>query len=150
MEGRMSVRSFTKIWLHLIWGSHNHEKVLVKREFRKQISEYLFNYSAEKKIFMKTNYVNSDHVHALIDLPTNISIEDVFHLYKGSSSNWINKNVNYKFSWSKGYAAFSVSESNEKKVSDYIKNQEEHHRKRRFAEEYEEFINNHNILIVKG
>jgi len=145
----MSVRSFTKIWLHLIWGTHNHEKILVEREFRKQISEYLFNYSVEKKIFMKTNCVNSDHVHALIDLPTSISVEDVFHLYKGSSSNWINKNVNYKFSWSKGYAAFSVSESNAKRVVEYIKNQEEHHRKRNFAEEYDEFIKNHNVLTVR-
>jgi putative transposase len=145
----MSIRSFTKIWLHLIWGTYNHEKVLLERGFRKQLSEYLFNYSTEKKIFMKTNYVNSDHVHALIDLPTNITVEDVFHLYKGSSSNWVNKNVNYKFSWAKGYAAFSVSESIEKRVCEYIKNQEGHHRRRSFAEEYDEFIKNHKVIIVK-
>ena len=77
MEEPMSVRSFTKIWLHHIWSTYNHEKVLLEREFRKQLSEYLFNYSVEKKIFMKTNYVNSDHVHVLIDLPTNKFYSDL-------------------------------------------------------------------------
>jgi REP element-mobilizing transposase RayT len=96
---------------------------------------------------MKTNYVNSDHVHALIDLPTNTTVEDVLHLYKGSSSNWINKNVKYKFSWAKGYAAFSVSESSAEKVIHYIKNQEEHHGKRTFTKEYEEFLKNYNVMV---
>ncbi len=47
---------------------------------------------------MKIIYVNAGHVHAIIDLPMNITIENVFHLYKGSSSNWLSKRVNYKFS----------------------------------------------------
>jgi REP element-mobilizing transposase RayT len=96
---------------------------------------------------MRINFVNADHVHALIDLPTNISIEDTFHLIKGSSSNWINKEVSYKFLWSKGYGAFSVSESNIETVEKYILNQEEHHRKMNFTEEYEEFLKKHNVII---
>lgn len=96
---------------------------------------------------MKVNYVNPDHVHALIDLPTDKTIADTLHLLKGSSSNWINKQINFKFAWAKGYAAFSVSESNLKKVVDYILNQEEHHRVKSFAEEYEEFLQKHNVVV---
>ena len=96
---------------------------------------------------MKANFVNIDHVHALIDLPTNLSIEEVLHLLKGASSNWLNKKVKYKFSWGKGYAAFSVSESNLGKVVKYIQNQEEHHRYKSFEEEYEEFLMKHKISI---
>ncbi len=143
----MSVRSYTKIWMHLIWGTHNHENYLPNRDLRKELSQYFYRYSEEKKIYMKINYVNPDHVHALIDLPTNITVEDVFHLYKGSSSNWVNKQVNYKFNWSIGYGAFSVSESNLDKVVKYIMNQEEHHRKKSFAEEYEEFCKKYNVII---
>lgn len=96
---------------------------------------------------MKINYVNSDHVHAIIDLPTNITIEDVFHLYKGSSSNWINKQVSYKFGWNVGYAAFSVSESNIDRAVKYIVSQEGHHHKMSFTEEYEEFMKKHQVIV---
>jgi len=143
----MSVRSYTKMWLHLIWGTHNHEKYLPDRNLRKQLSQYFYKYSEEKKIYMKVNYVNSDHVHTLIDLPTNITIEDVLHLYKGSSSNWINKQVSYKFNWSAGYAAFSVSESSVDRVIKYILNQEKHHHIMSFTEEYEEFVRKYKILL---
>lgn len=59
---------------------------------------------------MKVNYVNLEHVHAIIDLPTNYSIERVFKLFKGESSFWINDNklLKRKFYWGRGYAAFSV------------------------------------------
>jgi REP element-mobilizing transposase RayT len=143
----MSVRSYTKIWLHLIWGTYNHANYLPDRSFRKKLSQYFYEYSELKNICMRINYVNSDHVHTIIDLPTNITIEDVFHLYKGSSSNWINKHVIYKFSWGKGYAAFSVSESNMDKAVKYIVGQEGHHRNISFTEEYEEFLKKYNVLV---
>jgi len=143
----MSVRSYTKIWLHLIWGTHNREKSLPDKNLREKLSEYIYEYSKERNIFMKTNYVNSDHVHVLIDLPTDKTIEDILHLLKGSSSHWLNNQVSYKFSWAKGYAAFSVSESNADNVLKYIQNQEEHHRKISFMEEYEEFLKKYNIVV---
>ena len=143
----MSVRSYTKIWLHLIWGTLNREKSLIDLDLRRKLSEYLYKYAHEKTIYMKVNYVNSDHVHALIDLPTNKTIEDILHLLKGSSSNWINKQVNFKFSWGKGYAAFSVSKSSLDRVVKYIINQEEHHRKKSYLEEYEMFLLKHQISI---
>jgi len=143
----MSVRSYTKIWLHLIWETNKREKSLIDRELRKELSNYYYAYSREKNIYMKINYVNAEHVHALIDLPTNKNIEEIFQLYKGSSSFWINQKVNFKFSWGKGYAAFSVSESNIDKVVKYIINQEEHHRKKSFTEEYKDFILKHNLVI---
>ena len=94
-------------------------------------------------------YVNSDHLHFLIDLQTNRTIEDVVHLFKGSSSNWINKsNLIYeKLAWGRGYGAFSVSHSSLEKVVDYIKNQQEHHRSRSFTEEYEEFIKKYELSL---
>lgn len=101
---------------------------------------------------MKTNYVNIEHVHALIDLPTTLSIDECLKLLKGSSSHNINLNrlVNNKFRWARGYGAFSVSESNVQKVVDYIKNQEEHHRVKTFTEEYELFMKKYGIKYVKN
>lgn len=146
----MSLHSYSKCWLHIIWSTLKKEKLLPKKEIRKQISNYLYEYSALKNIFMKKNYVNADHAHALIDLPTNYSIEEVMHLLKGSSSHWINQNdfLKTRFGWGRGYGAFSVSESNLGKVVNYIANQEEHHKRKTFQEEYEEFIKAYGMQYV--
>jgi len=96
---------------------------------------------------MKINYVNADHVHILIDLPTGFSIEEVVQSFKGSSSHWINANnvIHGKFAWGRGYGAFSVSESNVSQVAAYIAGQEQHHRVRTFAEEFREFVDRHGL-----
>lgn len=62
---------------------------------------------------MRANYVNSDHVHALVDLPTNLSMEDLIKLLKGSSSHRINaeKLGLGRFAWGRGFGVFSVSHS---------------------------------------
>ncbi len=147
----MSLHSYSKVWLHLIWSTHNKEKVLVK-DVRKQVSNFLYTYAEEKEIYMKTNYVNAEHVHALVDLPTILSIDECLKLLKGTSSHYINDNrlVNNKFRWARGYGAFSVSESQLKKVDDYINDQEEHHRKKSFTEEYELFMIKYGIKYVKN
>jgi putative transposase len=143
----MSLHSYTKIWLHLIWETHNREKLLNERA-GKIVSEYLFNYSKEKKIFMKVNYVNPEHVHSLIDLPSNHTVEDCLKLLKGASSHFINQDniIEGRFSWGRGYAAFSVSESQADKVVQYIKNQKEHHKVKSFSEEYGEFLKKYNLM----
>lgn len=78
------------------------------------MSRYLSEYTEMKGVYLKINYVNADHVHALVDLPTGLSIEELMQLLKGSSSHWINANdlLTGKFAWGRGYGAFSVSESN--------------------------------------
>jgi REP-associated tyrosine transposase len=142
----VSLHTYSRCWLHLIWSTLDREKIL-HRQAAARASRFLTDYAAQKKIYMKINYVNADHAHALIDLPTNISIEDVAQLLKGSSSYWINSNdvINGKFAWGRGYGAFSVSESNVDAVARYIANQEEHHRVRTFAEELKEFIEKHGL-----
>jgi hypothetical protein len=96
---------------------------------------------------MKINFVNADHTHALIDLPTSICIEDVIKLFKGSSSHWINQNriIRGKFFWGRGYGAFSVSQSDVDRVARYIANQEEHHKKHSFADEYQRFVKRYGL-----
>ena len=80
----VSVHSYSR-WIHLIWGTLNREKLLNK-EAAARLSRYLTEYADTKGVYMKINYVNADHVHALVDLPTNLSIEELIQLLKGSSS----------------------------------------------------------------
>ena len=102
-----------------------------------KVSGFLSDYATEKGIYMKINYVNPDHVHALVDLPTNLCLEEAMQLFKGASSHWINESnlVPGKFGWGRGYGAFSVSHSGVGEVARYIADQEEHHRKKSFSEE---------------
>ena len=96
---------------------------------------------------MTINYVNAEHVHALIDLPTSSTVEEVMQLLKGVSSHWVNENdlVPGKFSWGRGYGVFSVSHSDVSAVAKYIAGQEEHHRKRTFGDEVRLLIERHQL-----
>lgn len=98
---------------------------------------------------MKVNFVNSDHVHILIELPTNLSIEECIKLFKDASSHFIHQNrlTQTKFTWGRGYGVFSVSESQVPNVVDYIKKQEEHQRKKSFSEEYQLFLEKYKIFV---
>ncbi|HEV2045060.1 MAG TPA: IS200/IS605 family transposase [Chthoniobacterales bacterium] len=140
----MSLHSYSRCWIHLIWGTLNREKLLNK-DAAARVSRFLSEYAKTKGIYTKINFVNLDHVHVLVDLPTALSIEDVAQLLKGSSSHWINANdiIKGKFTWGRGYGAFSVSESNVDQVAAYIAGQEEHHRVRSFTDEFREFAERH-------
>ena len=142
----MSAHSYSRCWIHLIWGTLNREKLL-NEAAAVRVSRYLAEYAAKEEIYMKVNFVNADHVHALVDLSTALSIEKLIQLLKGSSSHWINTHdiVTGKFAWGRGYGAFSVSESNVGQVARYIADQEEHHRVRTLAEELREFIDRHGL-----
>ncbi len=137
----MSMHSYSRCWLHLTWATLNRQRMLAKPAAAK-VSRHLSEYAESKGIYMKINYVNPDHTHALIDLPTNYSIEEVMKLLKGASSHWINANriISGKFAWGRGYGAFSVSHSNVSAVVSYIANQEAHHRRKSFAEEIKAFV----------
>ena len=96
---------------------------------------------------MKINYVNREHVHALIDLPTSKCVEDVMQLFKGGSSHWINqvRMVPGKFAWGRGYGAFSVAQSGVGEVCRYIANQEKHHKRKTWAEEFALFVQRYQL-----
>ena len=83
-----------------------------------------------------------DHLHLFIGFRPNQSLSDLMRLVKGESSEWINKQqfTPVTFRWQEGYGAFSYSRSHVQAVSNYIMNQEEHHRKRTFLEEYQQFL----------
>lgn len=83
-----------------------------------------------------------DHIHILVGMRPVQSISDLLKDIKASSSKWINEKnfTKQKFEWQEGYGAFAYSKSHIKDVISYIENQEEHHKKRTFREEYIDFL----------
>ena len=89
----------------------------------------------------------ADHVHLLLSLHPQTSVADIVRKMKANSSKWIHETFARKrdFTWQTGYAAFTVSLSNEEQVRRYIASQEEHHRQKTFDEELGEFLERHGI-----
>jgi REP element-mobilizing transposase RayT len=82
-----------------------------------------------------------DHVHLLVGLRATHCLADVLREIKSASSKWIHDQIKQpRFSWQEGYGAFTVSASQIEAVKSYVANQEAHHRKRTFQEEYLEFL----------
>ncbi len=88
-----------------------------------------------------------DHVHILLSLPSTLSIAKALQLIKGGSSNWVHKTFpeHRLFGWQVKYGAFGVSVSLLDKTIQYIKSQEEHHRKVTFQEEFLALLKRHRI-----
>ncbi|PYE82107.1 transposase IS200 family protein [Winogradskyella epiphytica] len=88
-----------------------------------------------------------NHLHLLISTKPNCNLSDLVRDIKTNASKWINEKrfVNGKFQWQNGFGAFTVSQSQLQKITNYIKNQEEHHKVKSFREEYIDFLKAYNI-----
>ena len=88
-----------------------------------------------------------DHLHLLIGFKPDANVSDLVRDIKANSSKWIqeNKFVTSKFEWQTGFGAFTVGQSQIQTVVTYILNQEQHHKKKTFREEYIEFLNAYQI-----
>ena len=134
--------SFLKIYIHFVWSTKNRIPYLDTLDLRLNVWKHIKENGKEKGIFIDQVNGYSDHCHCLISLSTNQTIEKVVQLIKGESSFWINKNnlIEEKFAWQDEYFAVSVSESMIDSVRNYIKNQETHHYKKTYQDEFEELI----------
>ena len=132
---------FIRIWVHLIWSTKNRQK-LINSDIKPKLLDHLLVNAKEKSIWLANVNCVADHVHLLISLGAKQSISKIAMLIKGKSSHWVNQNslCKTKFEWQDEYIAVSVSESNLEKVKNYIQKQEEHHKQKSFAQEYDEFM----------
>lgn len=110
-----------------------------------KISTHIAENAVKKDIYLDCINCATDHVHALISLGSDQTVAKIAQLLKGESSFWINKEElgRVKFEWQDEYYAASVSESMVDAVRRYIRNQQEHHKKKTFTEECEEFLVRH-------
>jgi REP element-mobilizing transposase RayT len=119
----------------------------IDSELESRLWQYIGGIAKENK--MKALAVSgvSDHVHALLSLPSTVSYAKGVQLIKGGSSKWVHDTFpnKRKFEWQEGYGAFSVSASQVETVAAYIRNQREHHRKLTFQEEFKMLLVKHGV-----
>jgi len=143
--------SYIRIWIHCVWGTQNRVAFITKDK-KRIIIDHIKENAKEKGIYIDFINGSKEHIHCIISLNQDQNISKVMQLIKGESSFWINKNkvTMKKFAWADEYFAVSISESNLNKVREYIKNQEEHHRKKTWEEEFNEFIEKYGFKKMKG
>jgi REP element-mobilizing transposase RayT len=133
--------SFNKIWIHAIWATKLRIP-LVNSTIEKKVYQFITEQLREQGCPVRIVNGMPDHIHCLFLLSPKKSVAEVIKQIKGSSSHYINHNdlISEKFAWQTGYAAYSVSESVVEKVFLYIKNQKQHHQKKTFTQEHDEFL----------
>jgi len=133
--------TFSQIYIQVVFAVKGRQN-LIGKQWKEEINKYIAGIIKGKE--QKPIIVNGmpDHIHAFIGLRLVMVISDLVHEIKNNSTNFINEKqfVKGKFSWQEGYGSFSYSHSHIQNVYNYILNQEEHHKKKSFREEYIELL----------
>ena len=138
--------TYTQILYQIVFSTKNREKCLLK-ENREQLFKYIWGIAKNKKcILYRINGVEN-HLHMITHLHQSIALSEFVREIKTSSSAWIKENgifPQFK-SWQIGYAAFTYSIKAKENLIVYVKNQEEHQKKKSFADELKDLLNEHQI-----
>jgi len=118
-----------------------------KKQWKKELYEYITGVIQNNGHKMLQINGMPDHIHILFGLRSSQSISDLIKMVKQESSGWINQKhfIIERFSWQSGYGAFSYSKNQLPVVIRYIQNQEQHHKKKTFNEEYLELLKRNEI-----
>ena len=140
--------TFSQIYIQVVFAVKGRENV-IEKSWKDDLHKYIAG--VIKGNDQKSIIVNgmADHIHAFIGLRPVMAISDLVRDIKRISTNFINDNrlVRGKFLWQEGYGAFSYGHSQIDKVYNYILNQEEHHKKKTFREEYLDFLKKFQITF---
>lgn len=129
--------TYTQIHIHFVFAVKYRDGV-IQSSWKDELYKYITGIVQNNKHKLLCINGMPDHVHILIGIRPSQSISDLLQDIKGSSSKWINEKrfIKTRFEWQEGYGAFSYSKSQIKTVIEYIENQELHHQKKTFREEY--------------
>jgi len=137
---------FIKILVHAVWATKD-RKPLMNKVNKDSLCQHMREYSQTKNIHLINVNGWLDHLHVVISISAEQNIATLMNLLKGESSYWANKHLQWseKFGWQDDYFAVSIGESQFDAVNNYITHQEDHHQKKTFQQEYDEFIKNYHF-----
>ena len=138
--------TFTQIYLHIVFAIQDRIS-FIKPEWKDELYKYITGITQNNGHKLIAINGTTNHLHIAVGYKPHQLIPDLMQDIKGDSSKWINakKFVKGKFSWQAGYGAFSFSHSQIDMVVKYINNQEQHHKKKSFREEYIELLKKYNV-----
>lgn len=138
--------TYTQIYYHIVFSTKDRVPALATDK-REALFRYTWGILKNKDCHLYRLGGVEDHVHILTSLHSMLALADLVKEIKTSTSSWIKDNAVFpKFThWQDGYGAFTVSHSNKDGIIEYIKNQEEHHKKVTFQDELRDFPVKHGV-----
>jgi putative transposase len=138
--------TYTQIYIQIVFSVKGRQN-LMHKNWKDELHKYICGVvnGKDQKVYAIGGV--ADHIHILVSIKPTILISDLVRDIKANSSKWINENhyLNGKFQWQDGFGAFSYSQSQLDNVIAYINNQELHHQKKTFKDEYIELLHKFNI-----
>jgi putative transposase len=133
--------TFSQIYLQFVFSVKNRQS-LIPKQHKEELHKYITKLVENRKAKLLAIHCMPDHIHIFVGFKPVYSIPDFIKEIKVESNEFINNKqwTKHKFAWQEGYGVFSYSHSHIDAVVKYILNQEEHHRKRTFREEYRDFL----------
>ncbi len=133
--------TYTQIYLQFVFAVEN-RYCLIGPQWKEELHKYITGIVQNNNHKMLAINAMPDHVHVFVGYKPNQSVSDLLQDIKGDSSTWINEKrfLRGHFNWQAGYGAFSYSHSQIDRVIKYIMNQEVHHKKKTFQQEYIELL----------
>ena len=129
--------------MHVVFSTKERRKI-IPTEMKERLWSYTAGICKRQKVFVHEVGGMEDHIHLLLQFPATAAISEAIKKIKANSSGWMSDEIG-KFAWQVGYGAFSVSKSNIAAVARYIQNQERHHRKMSFEDEFIASLEKHGI-----
>ncbi|MCK5822486.1 MAG: IS200/IS605 family transposase [Bacteroidales bacterium] len=133
--------TYTQIYIQIIFAVKGRLR-LIPQNNKEELQKYITGIITNRKQKLLAINCMPDHTHVFVGVKPNICISDLVRDIKSGSSKFINEKqwIRSKFEWQEGFGAFSYAHSQLTSVINYINNQEQHHRKKTFREEYFEFL----------
>lgn len=133
--------TYSQIYIHLVFSVKGRSS-LISQKWKEDLYKFISGIISNRS--QKLLIINGmpDHIHLLVGVKPNCSLSDLVRDIKAGSSKYVNdhKWVIGRFEWQEGFGAFSLGQSQLDDIFSYIRNQEEHHQKKSFMEEYKEFL----------
>ncbi|OLE51084.1 MAG: hypothetical protein AUG51_25320 [Acidobacteria bacterium 13_1_20CM_3_53_8] len=136
--------SYTNLLYHIVFATKRRSP-FITNELRADLHAYLGGTARGLGgIALEVGGV-ADHVHILAKIKPTVAVAEFIKRLKADSSGWANRKTRGRFAWQARYGAFTVSESQVEKVRAYVRNQEEHHSRVSFEEEFKALLKAHKI-----
>jgi putative transposase len=136
--------SYTNLLYHIVYATKERAP-LITNTLRPRLHQYLGGTVRKLGGIALEVDGTKDHVHIVAKLPPTISVSDFLSKLKSGSSGWAKRKTNGRFAWQARYGGFTVSESQLDRVRQYVRHQEEHHRRISFEDEFKALLRAHNI-----
>lgn len=133
--------TYTQIHIHVVFAVQRRQ-ALINKDWRNRLYQYIIGIVEGESHKVLSIGGTEDHIHLFIGLRPDQALSNLVQKIKGHSSRWINDNhlCPVTFSWQSGFGAFSYAKSQMPNVCSYIENQEQHHKKIPFVDEYKEVL----------